>query len=155
MNSAIIDSTWLTILPYDLKEYIWSFNYIWAINTIIYSIQKHIQKEKQKKINAISEIISITNKNSDLGIYHKNYHIHYGGNLYSKNDVFKLMISCKCCSRHQKYRPNNFGPWQETRFNWNFSRLLGGCSCSCTCTCRHMARFICRATYGVHHNINN
>ena len=34
MNSAVIDSTWLTILPYDLKEYIWSLNYTWGANVI-------------------------------------------------------------------------------------------------------------------------
>lgn len=145
MNNSLLEITYFKNIPYDIREYIWSFNYSWAINKVIYSIQKYIQMKKQKKINHIYEIISITNKNSDLGIYDKNYYIYYNGTLYSKNDVFKLMTTCKCCSRHQQFRPNILAPWQERRFsNGNIT------CCSCNCSCRHMARFICRSTYGVY-----
>lgn len=42
---------------------------------------------------------------------------------------------CKCCTRHQKNRPNKWWPWEETQ------RGTGG---DCPCACRQQNRALCR-----------
>jgi len=50
--------------------------------------------------------------------------------------------SCKCCTRHQTFRPKRFVPWTEDMANRDIK--IHYISPKCSCDCRHMARFICR-----------
>jgi len=50
--------------------------------------------------------------------------------------------SCKCCTRHQTFRPRELVRWQEPEEvgdGFDETKLE-----QCDCNCRHMARFICR-----------
>ena len=50
--------------------------------------------------------------------------------------------ACKCCSRHQTFRPRRLVPWTEDMANRDIKIHYTGKKCECDC--RHMARFICR-----------
>ena len=50
--------------------------------------------------------------------------------------------SCKCCTRHQTFRPRRLVPWTEDVTNRDIKIHYTGKKCECDC--RHMARFICR-----------
>ena len=49
--------------------------------------------------------------------------------------------SCKCCTRHQTFRPRRLIPWTDDMAERDIKiHSLKKCECDC----RHMARFICR-----------
>ena len=50
--------------------------------------------------------------------------------------------ACKCCTRHQTFRPRRLVPWTEDMANRDIK--IHYTSPKCECDCRHMARFICR-----------
>jgi hypothetical protein len=153
MNHPILEFTYFKYIPYDIREYIWNINYSWAINIIIYNIQKYIQYQKKIKIDFMHDTISNVyhDLGNDLGIYNKHYHIYCSGKLYSKKDVFDLVSTCKCCSRHQKNRPNKLDVYFDTEMNLEEKNY----SCGCICPCRHLSRFICRSVNTENNNINN
>ena len=49
---------------------------------------------------------------------------------------------CKCCTRHQTFRPRRLVPWTEDLADRDIKTHYAGPKCECDC--RHMARFICR-----------
>ena len=51
-------------------------------------------------------------------------------------------MACKCCTRHQTFRPRRLVPWTEDVTNRDIKIHYTGKKCECDC--RHMARFICR-----------
>ena len=50
--------------------------------------------------------------------------------------------TCKCCTRHQTFRPRRLVPWTEDMAKRDIRIHYTGQKCECDC--RHMARFICR-----------
>ena len=50
--------------------------------------------------------------------------------------------SCKCCTRHQTFRPTRLIHWTDDMATRDIpiSQLT-----PCKCNCRHLARFICRS----------
>jgi len=50
--------------------------------------------------------------------------------------------ACKCCTRHQTFRPRRLVPWTEDMASRDIKIHYAGQKCECDC--RHMARFICR-----------
>ena len=50
--------------------------------------------------------------------------------------------ACKCCSRHQTFRPRRLVPWAEDMASRGIKIRYTGKKCEWDC--RHMARFICR-----------
>ena len=61
-----------------------------------------------------------------------------GDNWYAK---LQHCSSCKCCARHQTFRPSRLVPWTDdtVKYKEPEDQLP-----ICECDCRHMARFICR-----------
>jgi hypothetical protein len=51
--------------------------------------------------------------------------------------------SCKCCTRHQTFRPRDLVHWRELEEGGDGLIKLSYTK-QCSCDCRHMARFICR-----------
>lgn len=51
--------------------------------------------------------------------------------------------SCKCCTRHQTFRPRNLVRWRELE-EVGDGLIKHFYIKQCDCDCRHMARFICR-----------
>ena len=51
--------------------------------------------------------------------------------------------SCKCCTRHQTFRPRDLVHWRELDEESDALIKLFYVK-TCECDCRHMARFICR-----------
>jgi hypothetical protein len=50
--------------------------------------------------------------------------------------------SCKCCTRHQTFRPRQLVHWSDSDADRVIKLHHRGPKCKCDC--RHMARFICR-----------
>ncbi len=50
--------------------------------------------------------------------------------------------SCKCCTRHQTFRPKRLVLWTDDMAKRDIKIHYTGPKCHCDC--RHMARFICR-----------
>ena len=50
--------------------------------------------------------------------------------------------ACKCCTRHQTFRPERLVPWTEDMAKRDIKIYYTGPKCMCNC--RHMARLICR-----------
>lgn len=48
--------------------------------------------------------------------------------------------SCKCCARHQTFRPSRLEKWTDDMSGGHMVHTDSGCKCDC----RHMARLICR-----------
>ena len=133
-NQIIYKNTFLNYLSRDLIEYIWSFNYEIASKIIQYYSRIFIKN----KINEISKILT-----PDLSAYNisENYSIFYKKQVLKRNDIFKTLIICKCCSRHNTNKPKKIEPWIETPFN---SRQYTPDTSICLCPCRHLSRSICR-----------
>ena len=54
--------------------------------------------------------------------------------------VLDTLSKCKCCPRHNYYKPTFFQRWTELQPNTNTNDKLKYCDC----TCRHLSRQICR-----------
>lgn len=59
-------------------------------------------------------------------------------NLNDKEKLVNVLSKCKCCSRHQKNRPNHIHDW-ELKFNPKEETK----KYSCKCCCRQYSRMIC------------
>jgi hypothetical protein len=135
MNSIAVENSLIGLmLPQEIKEYIWSFNYKWASNII----QKSSQRFIQNKVNDIEKIIADEYKKGNYVLHTKNTFC-YKGFILTKKQVFDTMISCKCCPKHQVNKPTHFDKYKyvETEFH-------GTQKTNCFCSCRHNARMICR-----------
>ena len=61
---------------------------------------------------------------------------------YTWNAKLQHCASCKCCMRHQTFRPNRLVRWDDDMADRDIKILW--VNKICECDCRHMARFICR-----------
>lgn len=129
---SICLNTCLGVLPNELIDLIWSFNYLWASNII----KKHFQKFLKTKVFEISKMLNFVFHECKLPISMENYSISYGKKILKKKDIISTFTACKCCERHQQNKPDGSSVWQETNFNWRES--------NCKCECRHLSRFLCR-----------
>ena len=138
MNStAVHESRIGLMIPNDLIEYIWSFNYFWAAHII----QKYTQKYIQFKVKELSEMIAFATFNSRFSMREEclvQYKLFYRNRIMDRQQIFNVMKSCQCCNRHQKNKPVVLKHWTDTIDPWN---QTGHCSC----TCRHISRMICRS----------
>tara|TARA_E500000178_G_scaffold343793_1_gene391082 strand:+ start:1180 stop:1590 length:411 start_codon:yes stop_codon:yes gene_type:complete len=133
MNSIAVKNSLIGVmLPQEIKEYIWSFNYDWASNII----QKSSQRFIRNKVNNIEKIIINEYKKGNY-VLHTNNPLCYKDFVLTKKQVFDTMVSCKCCPRHQVNKPTHFNKYVETEFH-------GTQKTNCFCSCRHNARMICR-----------
>ena len=134
MNSPIIlNNTLFKKLPYDLVEHIWSLNYDAASRMIQYYTKKFIRN----KVDAIRQMMSFAMFKCGFDFNAKMYKVFYRNRLLNREDILKTTNACKCCKRHNLYKPKKLAPWVDTPFN-------GTQDTPCLCTCRHLTRFICR-----------
>ena len=136
MNSDIIKNNYLFIkLPNEIIEYIWSFNYLWAVKII----RKHYLIMIKYKIEEVSNLMTSAKLYSRL--VEGSYCINYKNQILKNNDIVKLFNLCNCCTRHKTNKPLKYeksierGEYNGFRFNNNYT---------CKCKCRHLSRFICR-----------
>ena len=136
MNSIAVKNSLIGVmLPQEIKEYIWSFNYDWASNII----QKSSQRFIRNKVNNIEKIIINEYKKGNYilhNILHTNNPLCYKGLVLSKKQVLDTMISCKCCPKHQVNKPMHYDKYVETE-------LYGPQNTNSFCSCRQIARMIC------------
>lgn len=59
-------------------------------------------------------------------------------------DLFNFCINCKCCTRHQRYRPKKFDYWCEYSSNLRQFKIQYKDSIGCECKCRQLSRMLCR-----------
>ena len=126
-------NTYLDLLPNEIVDYIWSFNYVWGSNTI----RRYWQKNIKNQVKDIDNMIYSAGHVSMLGYGVKNYCLHYKNRVLTNVDVFNIVSICKCCDRHQTDKPRQMNRWVETEFTDLFNN-------QCQCSCRHISRFICR-----------
>ena len=136
MNSIIIrKKTLFCKLPDEIIEFIWSFNYLWAIKII----KKNYSKYIKYKIYEFQKIINSARFHSKL--IEGSYNIFYANKILNNDDIIKILNLCKCCERHRNKKPKKFEKYKETEFsNANILQINSRCSCNC----RHLCRFICR-----------
>ena len=136
MNSIIIrKKTLFCKLPDEVIEFIWSFNYIWAIKII----KKNYSKYIKYKISELQNIINSARFHSKL--IEGSYNILYANKILNNDNIIKILNLCICCERHKKNKPKKFEKYKETEFsNSNILEINSRCSCNC----RHLCRFICR-----------
>lgn len=136
MNSfAVTHSLIGTKLPYELVNYIWSFNYSWA--SII--IQKYTKKYISNKVKNIFKMVQFAHHDCHLGVGINNYSLFYKNKVLKNHEVLSTLNACNCCKIHQINKPKMMEIWVETEFNDTRKNR------QCSCPCRHLARFICRA----------
>jgi len=135
MNSIIIEKTYIGILPYELRVYIWEFLYEDAAIVI----QKMVKKNISYKVHYIYNIMSYIHTFTNLDIGFNICNFYYKGKVFNKKDAFNTTLACKCCERHQINKPMIMKKWEET--NPSYSQ----CQYKCTCPCRHTSRWLCRS----------
>lgn len=74
-------------------------------------------------------------------ISQQDYDLLPGNNFTQK---FNFCINCKCCTRHQRYRPNKFAYWCEYSSNLRQFKIQYKDGIGCECKCRHLSRMFCR-----------
>ena len=135
MNSEIVNNnTLFIILPNEIIEYIWSFNYLWAAKII----KKNYSNMIKHKINEVIKLMSSARLWSHL--LEGSYCINYKSQILNNNEIIKLFNLCNCCKKHKLNKPSKYQKWIETDFNI----LNKDSTCKCKCKCRHLSRFICR-----------
>ena len=133
MNSIAVKNSLIGVmLPQEIKEYIWSFNYKWASHVIQMKSRRFICN----KVKGIDKLIIDEYKKGNYVLHTKNP-LCYNGFVLTKKQLFDTMISCKCCPKHQVNKPTQFNKYVETEFH-------GTQNTDCFCPCRHNARMICR-----------
>jgi hypothetical protein len=132
-NPIILDNTLFNKLPYDVIEYIWSFNYDASSRIIQYYTKKFIRN----KMNIITEMMGFAFIKCNLGFNAREYSLFYRNRILSREDILKTTNACKCCKIHSLNKPKILAPWVDTPFNGNQYK-------SCKCSCRQISRFICR-----------
>tara|TARA_Y100000389_G_scaffold64029_1_gene60049 strand:+ start:400 stop:816 length:417 start_codon:yes stop_codon:yes gene_type:complete len=127
------DTTFLSKLPEDLLDYIWSMNHEWAANIIQHVVRSFIRM----KVFEITKMIEFACWPCKLGPEIKTYNIFYKNRILNRQDVLNTFSACKCCEKHQKNKPTILSKWEDTTIP--LSQHI-----SCECSCRHLSRFICR-----------
>lgn len=127
------DTTFLSKLPEDLLDYIWSMNHEWAANIIQHVVRSFIRM----KVFEITKMIEFACYPCKLGPEIKTYNIFYKNRILNRQDVLNTFSACKCCEKHQKNKPTVLSKWEDTTIP--LSQHI-----SCECSCRHLSRFICR-----------
>ena len=127
------DTTFLSKLPEDLLDYIWSMNHEWAANIIQHAVRSFIRM----KVFEITKMIEFACWPCKLGPEIKTYNIFYKTRILNRQDVLNTFSACKCCEKHQKNKPTVLFKWEDTTIP--LSQHI-----SCECSCRHLSRFICR-----------
>ena len=137
MNTLSIAQSRIGVtLPKDLIEYIWQFNYNYAVNII----NKYTRNFIYNKVNILVSMVRSAGSHSHLGYGAKNYMLFYNNRLLSNKNILTTLNACKCCDRHQKNKPH-------TLYNYIEQGVPLNQNVTCPCMCRHMARFICREIY--------
>tara|TARA_Y100000389_G_scaffold192483_1_gene219981 strand:- start:4685 stop:5119 length:435 start_codon:yes stop_codon:yes gene_type:complete len=135
MNSDIVKNNYLFIkLPNEIIEYIWSFNYLWAVKII----RKYYLIIIKYKIHEVINLMDYARWDSRLA--HGSYCINYKNQILKNNDIVKLFNLCNCCIRHKINRPSKYK--RSTTIEYNGFRFHKNHCCECKC--RHLSRFICR-----------
>jgi len=129
----IYNTTFLSKLPEDLLDYIWSMNHEWAANIIQHVVRSFIRM----KVFEITKMIEFACYPCKLGPEIKTYNIFYKNRILNRQDVLNTFSACKCCEKHQKNKPTVLSKWEDTTIP--LSQHI-----SCECSCRHLSRFICR-----------
>ena len=135
MNSVAVTKSLIGAkLPYELVEYIWSFNYFWASNII----QKYTKKYISKKVKYIIRMLDDGYIGSfNLFIY---YNVEdYENKMLITNNLIRTLNVCDCCNRHKINKPKKFERWIETPFNSQNNKY------NCHCKCRLHSRMLCRS----------
>lgn len=127
------DTTFLSKLPEDLLDYIWSMNHEWAANIIQHAVRSFISI----KVFEIIKMIEFACRPCKLGPEIKTYNIFYKNRILNRRDVLNTFSACKCCEKHQKNKPTVLSKWEDKIIP--LSQHI-----SCECSCRHLSRFICR-----------
>jgi len=120
-------------LPKDLIEYIWQFNYNYAVNII----NKYTKKFIYNKVSVLTSMIHSAGSHYQLGYAAKNYLLFYNNRLLSNKNILTTLNACKCCDRHQINKPCTLSKYISSDEPLNQNTI-------CICACRHTARFICR-----------
>jgi hypothetical protein len=127
------DTTFLSKLPEDLLDYIWSMNHEWAANIIQHAVRSFIRM----KVFEITKMIEFACWSCKLGPEIKTYNIFYKNRILNRQDVLNTFSACKCCKKHQKNKPTVLSTWKDTTIPLSYH-------ISCECSCRHFSRYICR-----------
>jgi len=135
MNSQIIEKSYIGILPYELRVYIWEFLYEDAAIVI----QKMVKKNISDKVYYIYNIMCYINTCTNLDISLNDCNFYYKGKILTKRDAFITSVSCKCCKRHQINKPMVMTRWNE------IDPSESQCHTKCSCPCRHASRWLCRS----------
>ena len=128
-----LSSTYFTLLPLEVVEYIWSFNYPSQASVI----QKKFRECFQQKVNEVSNMVCFVMSNKNISLNLTNFSVFYKNKILKREDVFKTLTLCNCCARHQINKPKTLHKWINTEFH-------GTQETDCECQCRHLSRFICR-----------
>lgn len=122
-------------LPFELIEYIWSFNY----ETAAILIQTKFRKEIIYKIKEIYKLYTFGVHKCNISIYIANFSLFYKNELLNKERLLQTFNACSCCERHKINKPNTLTHWIDEDDVSNVK--LNNCQCSC----RHLARWVCRS----------
>ena len=131
--STAIATTYFAILPVEVVDYIWSFNRPWAALVI----QQKFRECFEKKVIAVAALVNFAFFICSLSSCMSSFSSFYKNKILKKEDVFKTLTLCNCCTRHQINKPKTLQKWINTEFH-------GTQYTDCHCQCRHLSRFLCR-----------
>lgn len=131
-TSALV-TTYFALLPIDVVNYIWSFNYSWAASVI----QNMFRECFEKKVDQLTGLLKFAYFTCNLTTNMSNFSIFYKNKILKREDVFKTLTLCNCCIRHQINKPKILQKWINIEFH-------GTQDTDCQCQCRHLSRFLCR-----------
>lgn len=131
--SSSLATTYFALLPLEVVDYIWSFNHYWGALVI----QKKFKGCFEKKVGDVSALVNFAFIKCNLSSSMSNFSIFYKNKILKKEDVFKTLTLCNCCTRHQINKPKTLQKWINTEFHETQDT-------DCDCQCRHLSRFLCR-----------
>ena len=126
-------------LPYEVVDKIFDYyDDLHAIDT-----HKNIYRQVMDKIAIQSVLIQHESIMST-------YLVGWDSNLYNIDDYERMLDicnTCKCCIRHQTYRPNinnvHDGSYFKTKYDRNTRKGNRNYKYGCKCGCRTISRMIC------------
>tara|TARA_B100000035_G_C20736234_1_gene437731 strand:+ start:123 stop:539 length:417 start_codon:yes stop_codon:yes gene_type:complete len=127
------ETTFLSKLPEDILDYIWSMNHEWAANIMQHAVRSFIRI----KVIEFRKMIDFACWPCDFGAEMKTYNLFYKNRILNRQDVLNTLSACKCCERHQKNKPSVLSKWEDTT-------IPSSQYTPCKCSCRHLSRWICR-----------
>lgn len=66
---------------------------------------------------------------------------YYKQNISNPDALVRALSKCKCCVKHQEFRPKHLNNWSTPSFSNNFEKN----DYCCKCNCRHASRIVCRS----------